>query len=291
MKKEVAEEITDAFIAALQAGTVPWRKPWSGSGLEPRNYYSNRPYRGINTLILGLASQMQGYESPCWTTYKAAEQRGAQVRKGEKSTKIIFWKPLKVEDRDNPDQEKSVILARLYSVFNTDQIDGIDWQQPEQGEPISVPDALNTIVAGYNNAPEIIHQAQDRAYYSPGQDKIYMPNVSQFSTVEGYAETILHELTHSTGVAHRLHRYEITDHIHGNYAKEELVAEIGAAMLMNHAGITQEFVTENTTAYIASWLKSLENDHTLIIKAAQAAQKSCDHILGAAQEESLSEAA
>ena len=281
MKKETAEHITGLFIAALEKGTVPWKKPWSGSGEYPRNYYSGHKYRGINTLILGLTADAMGYKSPCWTTYKAAEQRGAYVRKGEHATKIVFWKPLKVEDRATG-EDKMTVIARLYSVFNTDQIDGIDWQPPEiEHEPISVPDTLDKIMAEYPEPPAFRWQQQDRAYYSPGRDEIVLPNVAQFPTVEGYAETLLHEMTHSTGHAKRLHRFEIGDHFDGGYAKEELVAEIGASMLMQEAGITMG-VTDNTAAYVANWLKALNDDHTLIIKAAQQAQKSCDHILDAA---------
>lgn len=289
MKKDLAEEITASFIAALEQGTVPWRKPWSGSGEYPRNYYSGHAYRGINTLILGLQSQVMGYNSPCWTTYKAAEQRGAYVRKGERSTKIVFWKPIKVEDKKTG-EDKQTVVARLYSVFNTDQIDGIDWQQPEAGEPIDVPQVLDDIIAGYPDAPTFHWAPQDRAYYRPSTDSIHLPNVSQFDTVEGYAETLLHEMTHSTGHAKRLRRFEIGDHFDGGYAKEELVAEIGAAMLMQHAGISTG-ATENTAAYVKSWLKSLENDHTLIIKAAQAAQKSCDLILNVAAAANAEESA
>lgn len=276
MKKEVAEQIAEQFIAALEQGTVPWRKPWSGSGLYPKNYYSNRAYRGVNVLILGMTSQAMGYESPCWTTYKAAAERGAFVRKGEKSTKIIYWSPLTVTDKETG-EEKSVFMSRLYSVFNTDQIDGIDWQPPERGEPISVPNVLEQMIAEYPNPPEFRWMESDRAFYAPHHDRITLPRIEQFDTVEGYAETLLHEMTHSTGHEKRLHRFNSTSFSHGDYAKEELVAEIGAAMLMQEAGITVG-VTENHAAYVQSWLKALQDDHSLIIKAAQHAQKAVDLI-------------
>jgi antirestriction protein ArdC len=279
MKKEQSEEIALKFIAQLEQGVVPWKKPWSPClGVPLRNHKSKRAYRGINTLILGLEQMIHGYESPEWTTYKAASEMGGQVRKGEKGTHIVFWKPMKVEDKESG-KEKSVLLARLYTVFCTDQIDGIDWVAPEpNGEPIAVPDALASIYHGYKDGPKLSHRQQDKAYYRPSTDEVVLPMLDQFSTLEGYAETYCHELTHSTGHASRLNRFEIGDNYHQQYAKEELVAEIGASMLMQQAGINPDM--PQMASYVGGWLKALNNDHSLIVKAAQAAQKSCDRILG-----------
>lgn len=280
MKKEQSEEIALKFIAQLEQGVVPWKKPWSPClGVPLRNHKSKRAYRGINTLILGIEQMIHGYESPEWTTYKAASEMGGQVRKGEKGTHIVFWKPMKVEDKESG-KEKSVLLARLYTVFCTDQIDGIDWVAPERtGEPIDVPDALAAIYDGYKDGPRLIHVDSDAAFYRPSTDTVSLPQLGQFSTIEGYAETYCHELTHSTGHASRLNRFEIGDHYNRDkYAKEELVAEIGASMLMQHAGIDPDM--PQMASYVGNWLKALNNDHSLIVKAAQAAQKSCDRILG-----------
>lgn len=276
MKKEVAQQITDSILAQLREGVVPWRRPWSIAGFGHHNYYSQRPYRGINTMILAMTAQMHGYESPAWTTYKAAAERGAFVRKGEKSTKVVFWKPTIVEDKKTG-EDKQVLIARLYSVFNTDQIDGIDWTAPTR-EPIVVSEALKAVVEGYQNPPTIEHVASGRAFYTPARDRITIPLLEQFDTEVGYAETLLHEMTHSTGHESRLNRLEGGVFGCESYAKEELVAEIGATMLMTHAGIDPDM--NQTAAYVQSWLKALENDETLIIKAAQQAQKAADHILG-----------
>lgn len=286
MKKEQSEEIALKFIAALEAGVVPWKKPWSPCvGVPLRNAISKRPYRGINTLILGIQQLAYGYTSPEWTTYKAAAAAGGQVRKGEKGTHIVFWKPMKVEDKETG-KEKSVLLARLYTVFNTDQIDGIDFVPPvNDREPITVPDALAALYHGYPNAPKLTHVEQDQAFYRPSTDEIRLPMLDQFDTVEGYAETYCHELTHSTGHASRLRRFEIGDSLgcRSTYAKEELVAEIGASMLMQHAGIDPDM--PQMASYVGGWLKALNDDHSLIVKAAQAAQKAVDHILGNSQAE------
>ena len=285
MKKEQSEEIALKFIAQLEQGNVPWKKPWSPCvGVPLRNAISKRPYRGINTLILGIEQMVHGYTSPEWTTYKAAAAAGGQVRKGEKGTHIVFWKPMKVEDKETG-KEKSVLLARLYTVFCTDQIDGMDFVPPETDrEPVTVPDALAGIYHGYKNPPKLHHAEQDAAFYRPSTDTVVLPMLDQFDTVEGYAETYCHELTHSTGHTSRLARFDIGDHYNRDkYAKEELVAEIGASMLMQHAGITPNM--PQMGAYVANWLKALNDDHSLIIKAAQAAQKSTDLILGNSQVE------
>lgn len=279
MRKEHSEEIAAKFIAQLKQGVVPWRKPWTPiPGTQLHNRFSKRPYRGINTLILGLEQITHGYSSPAWTTYKAAAERGHHVRKGEKGTKIVFWKPGKVEDKTTG-EEKSVLIARLYTVFNTDQIDGLGWDAPDMPEPIAVPDALANIYHGYQGAPEIVHGAQDRACYVPSVDKIFLPLLEQFGSVQGYAETYCHEIVHSTGHPDRLGRFETNDiGCHGDYAREELVAEIGASMLMQHAGIDVDM--PQMASYVGSWLRALEDDHSLIIQAAQRAQKAVDHVLG-----------
>lgn len=279
MRKDHAEEVAQRFIAQLEKGVVPWRKPWSPSGVLPHNYFSKRAYRGINTLLLGMATLENEYQSPAWTTYKAAAERGAQVRKGEKGTKIVFWKLLTVEDKATG-KDKKVPLFTLYTVFNTDQVDGIDWVAPER-EKIDVPDALKSIQENYKDAPTIMHSPSDRAYYSPTDDRISLPLIEQFSSIQGYAETQLHEFVHSTGHPKRCNRFDTTSVGHTSaYAKEELVAEIGATMLMHHAGI--EVDMQQMASYVQSWLRALSNDHSLIISAAQAAQKAVDHILGTA---------
>lgn len=277
MRKEQAEQIAAPIIEQLRKGTVPWRKPWSAAGVIPHNYYSNRAYRGINTLILGCASLAGGYQSPAWTTYKAAQQHGAQVRKGEKGTQIVFWKPMIAQDKATG-EDKRILLARLYTVFNTDQVDGIDWRMPDR-DPVDVPVALKQVIADYPDPPVIEHAAQDRAFYRPSTDTITLPLLEQFDGVTAYAETACHELVHSTGHPKRCNRFDEASIGHqAEYAMEELVAEIGASMLMQSAGIDVDM--PQIAAYVQSWLRVLEDDHSLVIKAAQRAQKAVDHITG-----------
>lgn len=310
MKAELAEEISQKFINQLKQGVVPWKKPWSPTaGCQLQNYQSKRPYRGINVLLLGLASMEAEYTSPAWTTYDGALKHlgwdgeggragaskwraanpGKGVKKGETATKIVFWGNVKREDKVTG-EEKSFFMSKLYNVFNTDQIDGIEWETPDLGEPISVPAALSSIYENYTNAPTLTHGEQDRAFYRPSTDTISLPLIGQFDTVEGYAETLCHELTHSTGHPSRLKRFEINDKAcKSDYAKEELVAEIGASMMMQAAGISVDMPA--MADYIKGWLSALENDHSLIVWAAQAAQKAMDHIMAPVAEIQEEEAA
>jgi len=316
MKTETTDRIAQAFIDQLKKGNVPWRKPWSPvAGIPLHNYVSKRPYRGINTLLLAIEQIDKSYSSPAWTTYNAALKHlgwdgeggragaakwrlanpGKGVRKGEKGTAIVLWKPIKVDDKETGKQ-KQIWFSRLFSVFNTDQIDGIEYVAPERPEPITVPDALNSIIDGYKDGPTIVHEEQDGAFYQPSIDRITLPLTEQFATVNGYAETVCHELIHSTGHESRLARLDGSARFGcKSYAQEELVAEIGASILAQGAGLTLDI--EQTAAYVGNWLAVLENDHGLIVKAAQQAQKAVDRITGTVafqaegQDEELTQAA
>lgn len=289
-KTEIAEEISQQFINQLKQGVVPWKKPWSPTpGCRLQNYYSKRPYSGMNVMLLGLASMEKGYTSPAWTTYAGASNRGAQVRGGEKGTRIMKYAQIKKIDKKTG-EDASFYMLKWMHVYNTEQVDNIEWVTPDLGEPISVPSALSSIYENYPNAPTLTHSEQDQAFYRPSTDAISLPLIGQFDTVEGYAETLCHELTHSTGHPSRLKRFEINDAAcKSNYAKEELVAEIGASMMMQAAGISVDMPA--MADYIKGWLSALQNDHSLIVSAAQAAQKAMDHIMAPVAEIQEEEAA
>ena len=310
MKAELAEEISQKFINQLEQGVVPWKKPWSPTaGCQLQNYQTKRAYRGINILLLGLAGMEKGYTSPAWTTYKGALKSlgwdgqggnagasawraanpGKGVRKDETATRIVYWGKIDKIDKTTG-EDTSFFMCKMYNVFNTDQIDGIEWVTPDLGEPISVPAALSSIYENYPNAPTLTHSEQDQAFYRPSTDAISLPLIGQFATVEGYAETLCHELTHSTGHPSRLKRFEINDKAcKSDYAKEELVAEIGASMMMQAAGISVDMPA--MADYIKGWLSALKDDHSLIVSAAQAAQKAMDHIMAPVAEMQEEEAA
>jgi len=280
---DTAEKVTAAIITALENGIVPWRKPWTttGGGL-PANYSSGKTYRGINVLNLWCIGAAKGYSSDLWLTYKQAEEMGGQVRKGEKAAPVVFWKILDVACKVNPDNDpKKIPLMRTYSVFNLEQIDGIAIPAIEEREPVDVLDAERIILDSYIDRPSVTNVRGDRAYYAPSLDTITLPERDQFNTPQGYFETLAHELSHSTGHADRLGRFERNDTTRfgcESYAKEELIAEISAAILAATYGVQIE--TEQTAAYVGSWLRALKDDRSLLVSAAQAAQKAADMVSG-----------
>ena len=280
---DVYEIVTEQVIAALEAGTVPWHQPWNAIGGEPKSLSSRKSYRGVNTFLLSTSAMTAGYDSPWWVTYKQASERGGQVRKGEKSTLVVFWKMFKGEDKVTG-KDKQIPMLRYFRVFNACQCDDLKVPaEPERREHLPI-ESCETIANGYltsDNAPSI-QFGGDRACFSPSLDQVRMPIPEAFKTAEGYYSTLFHELTHSTGSAKRLARKDLLEmHYFGdeNYSREELVAEMGAAMLSGVAGIDQLTVPKSA-AYIESWLRGLKGDKKLVVAAAGQAQRAADLIRG-----------
>lgn len=294
-RRDIYAEITDEIVQQLEGGTVPWHQPWNASVGLPVSMSTKRPYRGINVFLLAIKAQTNGYRSTWWGTYRQVAELGGQVRKGERSSVVVFWKLLK---RDATPEERAktgrsvvtIPMLRHFNVFNAEQCDGLG-EAFHAGEDRPSFDAIaecERIVESYESAPTIRHGG-GRAAYSPGLDVVFMPDRQDFQSADGYYSTLFHELTHSTGHTSRLARPTLLEsHAFGDesYSKEELVAEMGAAMLSGVAGIEQRTVPQSA-AYIASWLKALQNDPKLVIQAAAQAQKAADRILGSvAAEES-----
>jgi len=232
----VYDRITERIVALLGQGTVPWRKPWKAQTGLPRNLVSKKLYRGVNVFLLHAMS----YESPYWLTFRQALELGGNVRKGEKACPVVFWKQLEVEDRKTGEPEK-IPMLRFYYVFNVAQCDGLR-NIPGAAiaeTPMSPPTKPEEIVAFMPKRPEIKHGMR-RAFYSPLEDIVAMPDRQRFDTEADYYSALFHELTHSTGYASRLNRPSITeaeDFGSDPYSKEELIAEMGAAFLCGQAGI------------------------------------------------------
>jgi antirestriction protein ArdC len=271
----VYEIVTEQIISKLEAGEVPWRKPWTTQ--EPCNLVSQRPYRGINTFLLSAA----GFPSPYWLTFNQAAKLGGHVKQGEHSHIVVFWNV--GQEKLNPKTGKlsKPFLLRYYRVFNLSQTEGI---QSKLGvtDHAPVPDiaACDSIVAAMPKLPQITQG--DKAAYSPLRDVVIMPNRTEFDSAEGYYSTLFHELTHSTGHASRLNREGITATAHygsETYSKEELIAEMGAAMLCGVTGIAP-VTLENSAAYLRSWIGVLKGDSKLVVTTASAAQKAADYIRG-----------
>jgi antirestriction protein ArdC len=278
----VYEVINTRIIELLAQGTVPWRKTWNATSNQPKNLISKKDYRGVNVFLLACMP----YSSPYWLTFKQAQDKGGFVRKGEKSTPVVFWKWLDRNDANVEDGEAitgngKIPMLRYYSVFNLEQVEGIE--PPPATEVIhsfTPIERAEQIIDGMPYRPEIKHGGNS-ASYSPKWDRVKMPDPTAFESPEEYYSTLLHELTHSTGHASRVGRKGILEPSYfgsHEYSKEELVAEMGATFLCANAGIEQRII-ENSAAYIQGWLRNLRNDKTLLVHAAAQAQKACDYIL------------
>jgi antirestriction protein ArdC len=289
--RDAAAETTNKILAALKAGTVPWQKTWESNGSSnlPTSLSTGRPYRGVNVFTLWLTGAAAGYASNLWGTYKQISERGGQVRKGEKSTEIVFWKIL--EKTDSEGKAKKIPLLRLFHVFNIAQADWADdaklpqVAEPVEGEATDPIAAAEELVAEYLAKGPSLGHGGGSAFYRPAADHVQMPQLVDFVSAEAYHSTLFHELTHSTGHDSRLKREGIAQGTFGSfgdkvYSNEELIAEMGAAILCSVAGIEQAATLDNSASYLAHWIKALEGDSNLIIKAASAAQKAVDRIVG-----------
>ena len=212
--------VTDRITALLEQGTCAWTRPWAKASGMPRNLFSQREYRGINIWMLGA----QSYQSPFWATFNQVKQAGGTVRKGEKSTPIVFWK-VGVGEDDEGKVRKSFLL-RYYAVFNAAQLEGIAIPQLPDVEtydhtPI---EQCEKVVTNYPLRPSIMH-GSNQAFYRPSTDEIHMPNRESFYETSAYYSTLFHEMTHSTGHKDRLNRPTLVDAVafgSVRYAKEEL---------------------------------------------------------------------
>jgi antirestriction protein ArdC len=279
------QEVTDRIIAALEAGTPPWRRPWdpdkTGGPAMPRNATTGQRYRGINVLMLGMSALAFSSGDPRWATYKQAEDRGWQVRKGERGTPGYFFKRLELRDDTKPDADEDAVrripLLRAFSLFHASQIEGIpDYIPPTIEEaPWRAPEAAEIIVA---NSGAVVRFGGDRAFYSPATDHIQLPPRSAFATTEGFCGTLLHETCHWSGASNRLNRDLRNSFGSHDYAREELRAELATIMICAETGIADcDF--SNNAAYIASWLRKLRSDRKEIFRAAADAQRIADYLL------------
>jgi antirestriction protein ArdC len=288
MAFDLYAEVTAQISAMLERGVVPWRSPILGRGTagHPKNIESNRPYRGVNVFLLAVTAFSRGYSSAYWLTFKQANERGGTVKKGEKSTLVVFWKQLPVTDNETG-EKKTIPLLRYYNVFNVEQCEGVAVPDavpftPTNFQPL---EGAEKIVKEYANGPVIEHGGT-QAFYRPCTDTVRMPEPSRFVTTEEYYGTLFHELGHSTGHGSRLYRKIEVPKPFGclDYGKEELVAEMTAAFLCGQCGITPA-VIENQAAYIDAWLKRMKEDPKLVVRAAGDAQRAADLILNTSRSE------
>ena len=291
---DLYQAVTDQIVGLLEAGTAPWKSGVLGTPIgRPVSLTTGRPYRGVNVFLLAMAGLAGGYDSAHWVTYKQAQARGGQVRKGEKGTLVVFWKVL--NDREKLDRQAAEngnadrrFVLRYYRVWNARQCDGIT---PPDAGTFSVPataatqeliPAAEAVLAGYRGGPAVLTQGTVPAY-APASDVVKMPEPALYRDRPSYYGDLFHELGHSTGHARRLDRWgkggPSVSFRSDSYSREELVAEMTAAFLCGHCGISPATI-DSSASYLAGWIERLRGDSRLVIAAAGAAQKAADHILG-----------
>lgn len=279
MKANVYQMVTDRIIQALEEGVIPWQKPWTGVRSGAFNRVSKKPYSIMNQMLLKHTGE--------YATFKQWQDLGGHVRKGEKSEIVVFWKLFQTEEKkdDGTTEKKTIPMLRYYNVFHISQVEEVEPLKKEELKDTQPIDEAEKILNDYWTREGItVHkEASNRAFYSPLMDSITLPLIEQFQYAEEYYSTAFHESTHSTGHKTRLDRLKTgMDAAFGSetYSKEELVAEIGAATLVNMLGIETEKSFKNSASYVQSWLRVLKNDNKFIVSAASKAEKAVNYILG-----------
>lgn len=276
----IAQIITDGIIEQLEAGVAPWVKPWRSSPNDgaPHNPASGTYYRGVNFFWLSMLQSSGKYgTSSNWLTYKQAQALGAQVQKGANGVQVVFYKPLSIKDKASG-EAKTIPMVKTYTVFNADMIEGLPVDDVEV-TPEAIPEfqSHEECEAFIASSGADIRHGGESAFYIPSSDYIQLPNREAFNTPADYYATALHELSHWTGAKHRIDRDFSKSKRFGDsaYAFEELVAELGAAMLCAHNKVDGQL---QHASYIESWLKVLREDSRAILKAGAEAQKVLDYL-------------
>ena len=282
MSTSVNEIVTNRIIEELEKGNIPWQRPWSTTGRYAMSHSTQKPYSLINQMLL---------RSGEYLTFEECKREGGKVKKGEKGNFVVSWAKIKKVETDEEGNERTTIIPRrkYYYVFEVSQCEGIErncTEEPKTYGNTPVESAENIITA-YIERETVTFTATDsnRAYYSPSEDAVIVPDLKYFENVEEYYSTSFHELTHSTMHPDRCNRAEERKGkkvAFGSeeYSKEELVAEIGAATLVNMIGLESDKSFKNSVSYIQSWIGKLKNDKNLIVSASSRAEKAVNYILG-----------
>ena len=300
---DIYAAVTDRIIEQMEQGIIPWQKPWI-SNSKAISHATGKPYSLLNQLMLGRPGE--------YLTFKQCQAAGGKVRKGEKASMVVFWKWIEQEDEETHDSEgaplgatsgeaiypqprscdakrgsrsKEVPFLRYYNVFHIDQCEGVNAKYTTEA---AFPDGADTLAAAQDiiydylsrEGVKLSHEEGDRAFYRPSTDEVILPIRKQIMSTAEYYSTVFHELTHSTGHSSRLNRLTRPSFFGTeDYSKEELVAEIGAATLVNHVGLETGSSFRNSAAYIQNWLGVLKGDKRFIVSAAGRAEKAVSLIL------------
>lgn len=284
-RTDVYSRVTARIVADLEQGVRPWQKPWSadhaaGNIIRPLRA-SEQPYRGVNVLLLWCEAMAKGYGAPIWMTYKQAEALGAQVRKGEHGSLVVYADKFTRTEADDQghETERQIAFMKGYTVFNVEQIDGLPAHFHARAVPPQPVVRIEAAEAFFAGTGATIQHGGNRAFYAPSRDLVQMPPREAFRDAGSYAATLAHELTHWTAHPSRLARELGKRFGDAACAAEELIAEMGAAFLCADLGITPE-IRDDHAAYLASWLKVLKADSRAIFTAASQAQRAADYLHG-----------
>lgn len=274
----VYEMVTERIIKQLEQGTIPWQKPWTGVRSGAFNRVSKKPYSLINQAILEKPGE--------YATFKQWKDLGGHVKKGAKSEIVVFWKIINVEEKNDKGEieKKKLPLLRYYNVFHISQVEGVEPLKEKLNTEIEPIEEADRIIKNYVDREHITFKEciSDKAFYRPMTDTVVVPLKEQFKNTNSFYQVAFHEITHSTGAQKRLDRdiKELAPFGSEIYSKEELVAELGSAFLINHLGIETEGTFQNSASYIESWLQVLRNDNKFIVSASSKAEKAVNYILG-----------
>ena len=274
----VYEMVTERIIKQLEQGTIPWQKPWTGVRSGAFNRVSKKPYSLINQAILEKSGE--------YATFHQWKNLGGHIKKGAKSEIVVFWKIIDVEEKNDKGEieKKKLPLLRYYNVFHISQVEGVEPLKEKLNTEIEPIEEADRIIKEYVDREHITFKEciSDKAFYRPTTDTVVVPLKEQFKNTNSFYQVAFHEITHSTGAQKRLDRdiKELAPFGSEIYSKEELVAELGSAFLINHLGIETEGTFQNSASYIESWLQVLRNDNKFVVSASSKAEKAVNYILG-----------
>lgn len=294
MANDVYQIVTDRIVSQLEQGVIPWRMPWSGGFNGAVSYTTGRPYSFLNQMLLG--------ESGEYLTFNQVKALGGNIKKGAKSRLVVFYKPLVLKSKDTGDSVSSdgktdehqriIPMLRYYHVFHIKDTEGIESKLKQQDErhhdPIAEADSAADEYVSRNAPLRLIITSSNKAFYSPSDDSVTVPELDQFDVKEEFYSTLFHELTHSTMTKERCDRKQpegfsfFGSH---EYSKEELVAEMGAAMSLKRLGIDCDKAFRNSVGYIQSWLKQLRNDRKFVVWAAGKAEQAVKYMFNDKEQE------
>lgn len=283
-RRDIAADITARILLDLEAGVLPWKKPWDGARVGPAllpRRATGEFYRGVNVVLLWNAAGAKGYDLPWWLTFRQAHALGARVRKGERGEVVVYYGRKAIDDPARPNADapgRWIRFLKSYVVFNAAQIDGLSERYTAPPPAPSAPTALDWHEQWFERLGIARFLTRDRACYSPSRDAIGMPPIAAFDSADLYAQTLDHEAVHATAAPQRCDRDFSRRYPGQAYAIEEIVAELGAAYLGAHLGLPPGHIDDHS-AYIGDWIRALKHDRRIFLEAAARAQTAVDWLL------------